>query len=145
MKYSNYFDTNRKIKHLKKLSARNANSDSLVPLLQNLFYDKMEINSFNIGDQFIYRARKNEPHRLFTDISELKHPESSPRKGRMNDIGESFFYGGICELGTIYELVPDIGRAVSRSKCNKVKLICPVSLKVKSAFRKEYFSRAFPV
>ena len=36
-------------------------------------------------------------------------------------------------------------RAVSRSKCNKLKLICPVSLKVKSAFRKEYFSRAFPV
>ena len=34
--------------------------------------------------------------------------------------------------------------AVSSTKCNKVKLICPVSLKVKSAFRKEYFSRAFP-
>jgi len=34
--------------------------------------------------------------------------------------------------------------AVSSSKCNKVKFISPVSLEVKSVFRKEQFSRAFP-
>ena len=32
--------------------------------------------------------------------------------------------------------------AVSISKCNKVKLVGPASLKVKSTFRKEYFNNA---
>lgn len=35
--------------------------------------------------------------------------------------------------------------AVSKSKCNNVKFIRPVSLKVKSAFRKEKLGWAFPV
>ena len=37
------------------------------------------------------------------------------------------------------------GEAVSISKCNKVKFISPVSVKVKSVFRKEEFGWAFPV
>ena len=36
-------------------------------------------------------------------------------------------------------------RAVSKSKCNNVKFVCPVSLKVKNAFRKKKFGWAFPV
>ncbi len=35
--------------------------------------------------------------------------------------------------------------AVSMSKCNKVKFISPVSVKVKSVFRQEEFGWAFPV
>ncbi len=35
--------------------------------------------------------------------------------------------------------------AVSMSKCNKVKFISPVSVKVKSVFRKEELGWAFPV
>ena len=106
MKYSNYFDIKRKIELLKKLSARNAMPNEFIPLLENLLLDKIEIKGFPLDDQFIYRARKNEADRLFTDTDELKHPKSSSVKGRMNDEGESFFYGALCELGTIYELVP---------------------------------------
>ena len=35
-------------------------------------------------------------------------------------------------------------KAVSMTKCNKVKFIGPVGLEVKSAYRKEEFSRALP-
>ena len=38
-----------------------------------------------------------------------------------------------------------IGKAVSRSKCNKVKFIRPASFEVNSVFRKEAFCWAFPV
>ena len=41
--------------------------------------------------------------------------------------------------------VRDPDQAVSMSKCNKVKFIGPVGLEVKSACRKEEFSRALPV
>jgi len=111
MKYSNYFDVKRKIELLKKLSARNAMLEKFSPLLEDLLFDKLEIKGFAL-DQFIYRARRNEPGRLFADIAELKHPISSGAKGRMNDVGESFFYGALCELGTIYEMVPAIGSLV---------------------------------
>lgn len=121
MKYSDYFDVKRKIELLKKLSARNAMPDEFAPLLQDLFFDKIEIKGFFLGDQFIYRARRNEPGRLFANISELKHPKASSSKGRMNDAGESFFYGALCELGTIYEMVPAIGSLFTISKINKQK------------------------
>lgn len=121
MKYSNYFDTKRKIELLKKLSVRNATAKEFTPLLENLFFNQMEIKGFNLLDQFIYRARKNEQGSLFADVSELKHPHSSPLKGRMNEKGESFFYGGICELGTIYETVPEIGSLFTISRIAKQK------------------------
>ena len=121
MKYSNYFDTKRKIELLKKLSGRNAAPKEFVHLVENLFFHQMEIKAFDIADQFIYRARKNKQGSLFADVSELKHPQLSPCKGRMNDEGESFFYGGICELGTIYEMVPEIGRLFTISRISKQK------------------------
>lgn len=114
MNYSTYFDVKRKIELLKKLSARNAMLDEFAPLLEDLLLDKIEIKGFTLGNQFIYRARRNESGRLFTDIGELKHPKSSSTKGRMNDVGESFYYGALCELGTIYEMVPAIGSLFSR-------------------------------
>ncbi|WP_347989022.1 hypothetical protein [Methylomonas sp. AM2-LC] len=116
MNYSDYFDVKHKIELLKKLSAQNAIPDKFLPVLEKLLFDKFTINCFPIGDQFIYRARKNEYGRLFTDIGELKHPRLSSAKGRMNDVGESFFYGALCELGTIYEMVPTIGSLFTISK-----------------------------
>ena len=121
MNYSTYFDVKRKIELLKKLSARNAMPDEFVPLLEKLIFDKFKINCFPLGDQFIYRARKNESGRLFTDIDELKHPKLASATGRMNDVGESFFYGALCELGTIYEMVPAIGSLFTISKINTQK------------------------
>ncbi len=121
MKYSNDFDVKHKIELLKKLSTRNALPDEFAPLLQDLFFDQIEIKGFALGDQFIYRARRNEPGRLFANIDELKYPKSSSAKGRMNDAGESFFYGALCELGTIYEMVPPIGSLFTISKINKRK------------------------
>lgn len=118
MTYSDYFDAKRKIEKLKALSDQGAKPDEFVPLLEALFFDKMEIKGFDC-DQTIYRARMNEHGRLFADSSELKHPSSSRRKGRMNEVGESFFYGGICELGNIYELVPNIGSLFTVSRAVK--------------------------
>jgi len=120
MKYSNHFDVKLKIELLKKLSVRNAMPDEFAPVLQDLLFDKHEIKGLAL-DQSIYRARRNEPGRLFTDIGELKHPKSTSTKGRMNDVGESFFYGALCELGTIYEMVPAIGSLFTISKINKLK------------------------
>ena len=37
------------------------------------------------------------------------------------------------------------GWAVSSSKCNKMKLIGPIRLEVKSVFREKQFSGTFPV
>ena len=121
MSYSKYFDAKHKIELLRKLSARNAAPEEFTLLLENLFFHRMEIKAFDITDQFIYRARKNKHGSLFTDVSELKQPQSSPCKGRMNDKGESFFYGGICELGTIYEMLPDIGSLFTISRITKQK------------------------
>lgn len=121
MKYSNYFDIKRKIELLKKLSVRNATPEEFMPILESLFFNQMEIKGFDIADQFIYRARKNEQGSLFFDVSKLKHPQFSPLKGRMNEQGESFFYGGICELGTIYETVPEIGSLFTISRVIKQK------------------------
>ena len=41
--------------------------------------------------------------------------------------------------------VTPVGLAVSKSKCNNIKFISPVSFEVKSAFRKEKFGWTFPV
>ena len=41
--------------------------------------------------------------------------------------------------------IGDSPTAVSKSKCNNVKFISPVSLEVKSVFRKKQFGWAFPV
>lgn len=120
MKYSNHFDVKRKIELLKKLSVRNAKPDEFAPVLQDLLFDKHEIKGLAL-DQPIYRARRNESGRLFADIGELKYPQSPLTKGRMNDVGEPFFYGALCELGTIYEMVPAIGSLFTISKINKQK------------------------
>jgi hypothetical protein len=50
-----------------------------------------------------------------------------------------------CDADPFNSLSLSISRAVSKSKCNNVKFVSPVSFEVKSAFRKKKFGWAFPV
>jgi len=120
MQFTRYFDTKRKIEMLRKLSMRNASPEDFIPLLQNLLFHQFEIRGFIPDDgDYIYRARKNEVGKLFAHADELKHPKISNEKGRMNDVGESFFYGARCELGTIYEMAPALGSLFTISRVIK--------------------------
>lgn len=119
MKYKDYIEAKRAIDALKRLPTQNTAPEGYMPSLRRLLIDKLQISALQLSDKPIYRARKNKPGRLFISADELKHPASSPSKGRMNDVGEAFFYGGICELGTIYEMVPALGSLFTISTATK--------------------------
>ena len=78
-------------------------------------------------------------------IHYIKQPECNLKKIEL-------FYRDLCILTFSFFLACLISlvfaynnRAVSRSKCNKVKFISPISFKIKSVIRKEQLCWAFPV
>lgn len=131
MKIGNHFDIKRKIEILQRLSIQRAAPSEFVLLLRDLLPHAL-LTCVPLADENIYRARFNEPGRLFSDVSELKHPKAPLRKNRLNDVGEPFFYGAACELGTIYEMVPPVGSLFTMSRitkqCAKTPFFCIAGL-----------------
>jgi len=88
------------ITKLLELSARRASIDEFMPYLTVLWHE-LRGTASDMANEFIYRARLNSPGRLFETTAELKYPPVGvATKGRLNDTGESIFYGclGILEL-----------------------------------------------
>ncbi len=81
-------------------------------ILTHLRRNADDIKAFAIRENFnnpLYRARCNKEigFKLFSNVSELKHPPEHKvkKRGRCNEIGESMLYASTSELGAITELV----------------------------------------
>ena len=107
----NYFEMKRKISKLQELSARNAEPEDYLPLLESLT-NKVSLNATSIKNDFIYRSRKNLTGTLFNNLADLKYPQKDKIKvkGRLNDIGESILYAALGELGTLIEARPQFNK-----------------------------------
>jgi hypothetical protein len=61
----------------------------------------------------LYRARKHSNKNLFENVSELIYPKNPKVYGRLNDIGESLFYGATQVDTAIMEMKPKIGDEIT--------------------------------
>lgn len=122
----NYFEMKRKISKLQELSARNAEPEEYILLLQSMF-NKVSIKATTIENDFIYRSRMNITGNLFNNLSDLKYPpkDKIKTKGRLNDIGESVLYAALSELGTLIEVRPQF---------NKLFTISTIRHKIKEGY-----------
>ena len=119
---TDYFETQRRIKALRQHEKNGAEPDAYLPILSRII-NGLPMPAISLDNSFLYRARPNEPGKLFLHLDELKYPkpEYVKTRGRLNDIGESVLYAALCELGTIIELRPSLGRVFTISKIEKVK------------------------
>ncbi len=107
----NYWDVKRKVEMLKKLSSSKEQPDKHFHLIKSAFTG-VRSAAITIENDVIYRSRWNKQGGLFSNTSELGYPNNSDvkQKGRLNNKGESILYAAACELGTIIESRPDIGK-----------------------------------
>jgi hypothetical protein len=107
----NYFEMKRKISKLQELSARNAEPEEYLHLLE-LLVNKVFLKATTIKNEFIYRSRMNFTGILFNNLADLKYPpkDEVKIKGRLNDIGESILYAALGELGTLIEARPQFNK-----------------------------------
>lgn len=119
-----YFETKRKIEHLKNLVEKKLYPEDQYKLLSSILKGTA-FKAITLANEQIYRARWNEKGCLFDKAQQLIYPkEKYAKKGRFNDVNKSVFYGAICELGTIIELRPEFNRffTISRFKLTSKKL-----------------------
>src|SRR6187402_1617529 len=77
-----------------------ADADKLLRMIIKHF-----VTETMIWDQpIIFRARKNIDNELFANVEELLYHRNPPSYGRLNDIGESIFYGASNADTTLLEM-----------------------------------------
>lgn len=113
----NYFSKKRQIENFRQMVFRGCEPDELAPLL-NVIMLGGGLVGHTMPGEYIYRCRVYIKGALFSHVDELKYPPSHgvKMKGRLNDVGQSVFYGSNSELGTLIEARPDLERLFVISK-----------------------------
>ena len=108
--------------NFRKLVHQGAEPSSLRPLL-NVILTGHTLDAHSISCKHIYRSRGYEKGRLFSHVDELKYPPARfiTTKGRLNDIGQSVFYGSSTELGTLIEARPERDQLFVISKIDCIR------------------------
>jgi hypothetical protein len=75
--------------------------------------------TISIDAPYIFRARKTNPERLFSQVTELWYPPADKilRYGRLNNIGSSLFYSADTEDTALYEMRPQVGDLYTILRC----------------------------
>ena len=125
-------ETKKIIKDLKKHQSLGSSPDKFTHKIKQLI-SGVELRVQTHKNDLIYRGRWNENDLLYDSIDDLKYPPKHVvgKKGRLNNIEESIFYGSICMLGSIVELRPDINKlfTISTIECiNKQILYMPLGM-----------------
>jgi hypothetical protein len=123
----NYYDIKRKIETLRQLSKERRSFDHQATLLNDILTGAIIIST-TLGNSEIYRARPSEEGRLFAKAEELIYPkpEFATRGGRFNRKNQSIFYGALCQLGTIIELRPELGKFFTITRFRRTSEILPI-------------------
>lgn len=116
-----FFATQRRIKALKQHTVNNSYPTDFLPALR-VILKGLPFKATTLENEFIFRSRLHDTDKLFSHIDELKYPrgEYIKEKGRFNEIGESIFYGSLCELGTIIESHPTFDQLFTIIKIRKI-------------------------
>lgn len=131
---TNYFSTKRCLEKFRQLVLQGAEPDDMRSLL-NMIITGRTLIGHTMSCEHIYRSRPYEKGRLFAHVDELKYPppDRVQVKGRLNDVGQSIFYGSNTELGTLIEAKPELDRlfVISKIECirNEQIFLIPVGMK----------------
>lgn len=83
-------------------------TEKLISILKYFITHILKWNEPNI-----FRGRKHCEQSLFTNVQDLVHPRNPVSYGRLNDIGESMFYGASHQDTSILELKPKKGDVIT--------------------------------
>lgn len=123
MPIAKYFTQKGCVEKFRKLVRQGAEPNAFQPLL-DVILTGHTLDAHTISSEHIYRSRPYEKGRLFGHVDELKYPPARcvTTKGRLNDVGQSIFYGSSSELGTLIEARPERDRlfVVSKIDCIRV-------------------------
>lgn len=98
-----------------------ADADKLLRQIIKHFVTQTLVWNFPV----LYRARRHSDDRMFTNVSELIYPKNPTTYGRLNDIGESLFYGATHHDTALMEMRPKVGDEITILES---RLINPVSV-----------------
>lgn len=117
-----YFTQKNVMGNFRKLVHQGAEPSSLRSLL-DVILTGHTLDAHSISCKHIYRSRGYEKGRLFSHVDELKYPPARfiTTKGRLNDIGQSVFYGSSTELGTLIEARPERDQLFVISKIDCIR------------------------
>lgn len=114
---ANYFLKKRRIENFRQMVFRGCEPDELASVL-NVIMPGGSLVGHTIPGEYIYRCRVYIKGTLFSHVDELTYPPSHvvKMKGRLNNVGQSIFYGCNSELGTLIEARPDLEQLFVISK-----------------------------
>jgi hypothetical protein len=103
-----YKDLEKAINQFQSMDFKNTSIAEAYDLLR-LIMPHFRTLSLVLNAPIVFRARRHSSDKLFENTEELIYPKITTAFGRLNDIGESLFYGSHDRDVALFEMRPQLG------------------------------------